>query len=110
MSIHRLGKLLKERREDRGIRLVAKEIGISAATLSRVERGKIPDLFTFRRICTWLKVDPAEILGVSTEDHSLARHSTFAAVHFKADAELSQEAASDIAHLILAAQREAMRK
>lgn len=37
-----------------GMRECAKEIGISPATLSRIERGKMPDLMTYAKVCKWL--------------------------------------------------------
>ena len=67
-------------RGDRGIRMVADEIGVSAATLSRVERGLMPDLETFGKICRWLKVDPAEVLGVTDVVH---KKRPAVAVHFR---------------------------
>ena len=106
MSLLRLGNLLRERRGGRGVRDVAVEIGISPATLSRVEGGKLPDLLTFRKLCAWLKVDPAEILEISEEGESVPA----AAVHLRADVLLSQEAAGDLAQLILVAQRELARR
>lgn len=36
------------------LRECAKQIGISASTLSRVERGRIPDLITYAKLCMWL--------------------------------------------------------
>src|SRR5882724_8815354 len=65
MTLLRLGAMLRDRRGGRGIREVAKEIGISAATLTRVEGGRLPDIATFQKICSWLKVNPAEILDLS---------------------------------------------
>src|ERR1700683_2852796 len=102
MSLLRLGNLLRERRGGRGVRDVATEIGVSPATLSRVESGKLPDLLTFRKLCTWLRVDPAEILEISDETNS-ARDSSpeAAAVHLRADVLLSEEAAADLAQLIM---------
>jgi len=112
MSLLRLGSLLRERRGGRGVRDAAREIGISAATLSRVEAGKLPDLLTFRKLCTWLKIDPATILEIAEETGSqpFEAPSPAAAVHLRADALLTPEAASDLAHLILAAQRELARR
>jgi transcriptional regulator with XRE-family HTH domain len=107
VALIRLGKLLQDRRGDRGIREVAKEIGISAPTLSRVERGNLPDLLTFKKICAWLKINPSEFLDLPTE--STQRLTASVAVHFKADKLLSPEAASDFGQLILVAQEEALR-
>jgi transcriptional regulator with XRE-family HTH domain len=115
MTLLRLGGLLRDRRGGRGVRDVAREIGISPATLSRVEAGKLPDLETFRKICFWLKVDPAEILEIPS---NAAKDTTSesepaamaAAVHLRADIALSPQAANDLAQLILVAQRELARR
>jgi transcriptional regulator with XRE-family HTH domain len=110
MSLLRLGNLLRERRGGRGVRDVATEIGVSPATLSRVEGGKLPDLLTFRKLCTWLKVDPAEILEISDEKASTSAFPPQTAVHLRADVLLSEEAAGDLAQLILVAHRELARR
>jgi transcriptional regulator with XRE-family HTH domain len=36
------------------IRSAAKKIGVSAATLSRCENGKTPDLINFFKLCQWV--------------------------------------------------------
>ena len=36
----------------------SKEIGISKATLSRIERGSMPDMVTFLKVCEWLGTVP----------------------------------------------------
>lgn len=41
-----------------GMRVCADEIGISPATLSRIERGKLPDILTFAKLCKWLCANP----------------------------------------------------
>ena len=112
MNILKLSKLLIEKRGERGVREFAREIGISAATLSRIERGKLPDIETFGKLCSVLKLDPAEILEVEgIEMRPAARSPTaVAAVHFKADAHYSLQAAHDLAALILAAQEFASSK
>ena len=64
LSIENLGKMIIERRGTLGVRAAAKEIGISPATLSRVENGNVPDLATFAKICEWLGEDPNRFLGM----------------------------------------------
>ncbi|RLB65924.1 MAG: transcriptional regulator [Deltaproteobacteria bacterium] len=103
MTIQTLGLKLLEQRGERGIREVAREIGISHATLSRVERGFLPDLDTFSKVCRWLDVDPGEILKVRARGGSAETPS--AAVHFKKDSTVSLGTAQALARLILAAQR-----
>jgi transcriptional regulator with XRE-family HTH domain len=113
MTLLRLGSMLRERRGGRGVREVANEIGISPATLSRVESGKLPDLLTFRKICGWLKINPAEVLEIATGGSGSAPANEavpVAAVHLRADVAMSAEAASDLAQLILIAQQELARR
>lgn len=110
MSILKLGKLLMERRGNEGIREFAKKLGISPATLSRIENGKLPDLETFSKICDKLQLDPAEILQVGKKGPTQATAPVMpisAHVHFRADPQQSPSAAQDLAKLILAAQKHA---
>lgn len=52
-----LASMIKSKRAKKGLRDTAEEIGdISAATLSRIEQGNLPDVETFIRLCKWLKV------------------------------------------------------
>jgi transcriptional regulator with XRE-family HTH domain len=110
MTVLRLGAMLRERRGGRGIRETAQEIGISAATLTRVEGGRLPDIATFQKICSWLKVNPAQILDIPAPDASTAPEALTAAVHLRADQNLPEDAASDLAQLILIAHRELARR
>src|SRR5690349_16054276 len=98
MTIQTLGRKLVEARGNRGIREVAKEIGVSPATLSRVERGHLPDLETFGKICKWLKIDPGQVLGVITQS-AAARPAI--AVHFRKDQALDPRTAQALANMIL---------
>ncbi|HDZ62547.1 MAG TPA: XRE family transcriptional regulator [Nitrospirae bacterium] len=52
----KIGRLIKRWRmfEEQRIRETAKEIGISAATLSRIENGENVDGKTIMRLLTWL--------------------------------------------------------
>jgi len=53
----RLSKLVKTKRIidlDLDIRSAAKKIKISAATLSRIENGKTPDIETLAVVCHWI--------------------------------------------------------
>jgi transcriptional regulator with XRE-family HTH domain len=113
MTLLRLGALLRERRGGRGIREVASEIGVSPATLTRIEGGRLPDLGTFSKICKWLKINPAELLDIpvdlASETSSEPMVST-AAVHLRAQQALPAVAASDLAQLIVAAHRELARR
>ena len=61
----RFGALVAGKRGRVGLRQTARDIGVSAATLKRVEEGGPPDLANFARLCAWLEADPAEILGIN---------------------------------------------
>lgn len=52
------------KRKDLTLREAADEIGVSAATISRIERGAgQPDTPTLRRLLRWLELDPSYVLG-----------------------------------------------
>lgn len=40
--------------------VAAKQIGISKATLSRIEKGKMPDVLTLGKLCRWMKTEPSK--------------------------------------------------
>ena len=46
-----------------GVRDASKEIGISTATLSRVERGQPPSIENFAKICKWMGASTDAWLG-----------------------------------------------
>lgn len=57
LDISRLAALIKSKRGSQPLRETAEEIGgLTASTLSRIERGNVPDLETFMRLCKWLGV------------------------------------------------------
>jgi transcriptional regulator with XRE-family HTH domain len=97
--LENLGRRVAEKRGAQGIRAAAKEIGISHATLSRVERGFLPDLENYKKILKWL--------GVVSDSFPQQQHeskSGVAQVHFRKKATTSPETAQALAELILAAQ------
>jgi transcriptional regulator with XRE-family HTH domain len=98
--LENLGRLVREKRGDRGIRAVATEIGISHATLSRVERGFLPDLENFQKIQKWLGIS-IQVLGNEKSSESKPK---IPQVHFRKSATASPETAQALARLILAAQ------
>jgi len=104
ITLQTLGRKIIDKRGEKGIRETAKIIGISHGTLSRLERGHLPDLETFAKVCKWLRIDPAEVLGVSHQ----RRTAPSAAVHCRKDQVLAPATAQALAHLILAAHRAVM--
>src|SRR4051794_11336255 len=74
-----LGAQLRARRRERRLSLrdLADEIGVSFNTLSRVERGHVPDLKNFRRIVEWLGVPAEQYLDdddTTSTPRAIARH------------------------------------
>lgn len=102
IRIDRLAQRIQERRAGKGIREAATEVGVSPATLSRVENGKIPDLETFSKVCKWLGEDPAVYLGIRPAPLS---STPTARVHFKKGAAIKTDSAKALGELILAAQK-----
>jgi transcriptional regulator with XRE-family HTH domain len=101
ITLQTLGRKLVEKRGTRGIRETALEIGISHGTLSRLERGHLPDLDTFGKVCKWLNIDPGEVLGVHSQPGPISR----VGVHCRKDQVLAPAAAHALAQMIIAAQR-----
>jgi transcriptional regulator with XRE-family HTH domain len=90
---------VREKRLQRKLRETAREIGIGAATLMRIESGRIPDVATFGKICRWLKIDPAEFLGY---DRGKGRSPLpVITAHFKADRNPREETIRALAEMVL---------
>lgn len=102
MSLKNIGRKIQEKRGSMGLREAAKNIGISPATLSRIENGKVPDLDTFSKLCRWLDIDPGNVMGLTPKKHA---DDSQVRVHFKKDDAVSNETAQALASMILAAQR-----
>lgn len=103
-SLETLGQLIAEKRGGQGLRTTARAIGISPATLSRVENGHLPDLENFRRICRWLEIDPNRILGFPAPRPSGEKR-VRASVHFRKRKTTAPATAAALAKLILHVQR-----
>lgn len=102
INLKNIGLKIKEKRGVAGLRDTAKEIGISLATLSRIENGKVPDLETFSKLCKWLDLDPADMMGIQPKKDSQSQQ---VSVHFKKDDAVAVDTAQALATMILAAQR-----
>ena len=58
----RLSSRVRHRRGSDGLRETARRIGLSPATLLRVERGNhLPSIPNFLLLCRWLETSPAEV-------------------------------------------------
>lgn len=98
-DIHALGVMLKSRRREKRLALrdLADEIGVSLNTLSRVERGHLPDLKNFQRIADWLEVPVERFLEPIRDEASTPE---IIARHLRSDNRLSPELASRIANIV----------
>jgi len=95
-----LAGMLKSKRASKGLRAVAEEIGnVSAATLSRIEQGKIPDVDTFINICNWLKVPTDTFILGDTSSKPISNKEQVVA-HLRAEKELSQDTVNMLIRMI----------
>lgn len=101
LAIDELAQRIQVHRAGKGIREAAKEVGVSPATLSRVENGKVPDLETFGKICQWLGDDPSIYLGLKPRVVGAPR----AQVHFKKGTAIEQDSAKALSEMIILAQK-----
>jgi transcriptional regulator with XRE-family HTH domain len=107
ISLSNLGTMVRKKRGAMKLRVTAATIGISAATLMRVESGRIPDVETFGKLCLWLGVDPGQFLGFKNEKtaaDSSAEPLSISA-HFKADKTPKPKTVTALAKMILLAMR-----
>ena len=74
LNTEKFSSAIKSKRGNKGLRDTASEIGgISAATLSRIEQGNLPDVETFIKICKWLRVSTDSfILGKKPSNAELS--------------------------------------
>lgn len=97
-----LSSMMKAKRGSQGLRAVAEEIGgISAATLSRVEQGNVPDVESFIRICNWLDVSTETfILMPDDKPREEATTKDVVVAHLRADRTLNKDAARTLIEVI----------
>jgi len=102
-----LGRLVRGKRGSLKLREAAKEIGIGAATLMRVENGRVPDLETFGKICNWLGLEPGTFLGFDKHEQSQDEHDTdptrslLVSAHLRVDKTPQPETVQALATMIL---------
>jgi len=89
MKFENLASLVLQTRGSMGIRAAAKEIGISPTTLSRIERGHIPDIKTLDKVCAWIGEDPAKFTAIGGVQ-----------IAFKKKAAVSKETSKSLANAI----------
>lgn len=103
ITLQNLGTIVRKKRGRLGLREAAATIGTSAPTLSRIEAGKMPDLQTFGKLCRWLEIDPATLLGVEPQRPN-SPYPQSAVAHLRAGKEISAPTARALARAIVNAQ------
>jgi transcriptional regulator with XRE-family HTH domain len=96
-----LGDRVMRRRKAVGmsLRAAAEESGVPFNTLSRVEKGHLPDLANFGRIVNWLGLDPAQFFKNSPRVHGETTPEVIRS-SLRADRNLSGDAANKIAQVV----------
>lgn len=102
MPLHELedlGPMVRRHRSERrlSLREASEESGVPFSTLSRIEKGRLPDLVNFRRIVEWLGVPVDEFFAPGA---SVEATPNVIAEHLKADPSLTPEAATKIAGIV----------
>jgi transcriptional regulator with XRE-family HTH domain len=99
MPLEDIGRLILEKRNKLGlgIRGAAREVGISHATLARVEKGFLPDLENYEKIRHWLGIEQESVV-------TDRNNPTVPQVHFRREKTTTPETAAALARMILAAQ------
>lgn len=111
IDLRKLAAMIEKKREGRPYRVVVEEIGgVSSPTLSRIEKGRLPDLDTFIRICRWLNVSPEELQNSPTKVEDAREISTRDTVcaFLRADKNLPLETAKALTMMIDLAYRDAV--
>lgn len=108
-----LGNEVRKHRANKTLREAAREIGVSPATLMRVESGRVPDVETFGKLCGWLRVDPGSYLGVKAQAANTSIGEPMAAqsatqpshvmvsAHFKAERTPNPDTVKALANMIM---------
>lgn len=89
MRMRDLAGLVLKARGSMGIRAAAREIGVSPTTLSKVEKGHIPDQVTLNKICVWIGEDATKFTAIGGLQ-----------IAFKKNKTMLPETANSLANLI----------
>jgi len=83
-----------------GVRAAAKEIGISPSTLSRIEKGHVPDVATLDKVCEWLGEEASRFTGVGNLQIAFKNRKAVPPQTAKALAQLIEKASEQFANEI----------
>lgn len=112
LNTEKLAAAVRAKRGDTGLRATAEEIGnVSAATLSRVEQGNVPDVDTFLRLCKWLGREPSDFATAPGKIAStIPSTPEVIEAHLRADRTLSPATAKTLIEMVRLAYRKDSRK
>ena len=101
LNTEKLSAMLKSKRGNKGLRAVAQEIGgVSASTLSRIEKGNLPDVDTFIRICKWIELSPQEFTNDENSSYRQASNQEIILSHLRADRTLPPKTIAALSEMI----------
>ena len=105
LDTEKLAALVRAKRGKQGLREAAADAKVSPSTLSRVEQGKVPDIDTFARLCSWLGVTPADLLprlaSVHDKPHEVERTTPeLVEMHLRADRLLDRDTADALVTMV----------
>ena len=99
LDTSKFSEMIKSKRGSIGLRTLAKEIGISSSTLSRVEQENLPDIDTYIKLCNWLEVSTDFFkVDSSNEKHDSSYQNVIA--HLRADKTLSGKTSEALIQMI----------
>jgi hypothetical protein len=82
-----------------GLRAASEDSGVPLNTLSRVERGHLPDLANFGRLMSWLGLEPMQFFH-GTGRHRADNTTDTIRATLRSDPYLTPQAASQIAEIV----------
>ena len=96
IKVELLKKMVRQKRGRDSLRVAAKNIGVSAPTLQRIESGQLPNSTSLIKIAEWL--------GVSLDDLRMSKQKRNTVeqieVYLRADPNLDDDAAQTIADVV----------
>ena len=101
INIEELRARVVEHRRALGLslRAASEDSGVPLNTLSRVERGHLPDLANFGRLMTWLGLEPTQFFH-GTGRHRVDNTTDTIRATLRSDPHLTPQAASQIAEIV----------
>lgn len=97
LDTRKFSEMVRSKRGNTGLRLLAQNIGVSASTLSRIEQGNLPDIDTYLKLCDWLEVSSDYFTSASKVPEG-GKNGVIA--HLRADQSLPPETAEALIQMV----------